>query len=262
MLSIGSWITVLALHDYNLSTGRKVLVRHVKKEKHAICFEIQDAMKRTGCPICSILRDLEEDTIKYMLYSQVNDPAVRKKLRQSLGLCPYHAWLLADIVRGNPEIDLLGPSIIYEDMLRTYLEEGENRNGECFLCAKTKEFERIYIEEMASCIEIDPTILDEYSKSRSTLCRRHYEMLLSHLDGVLRAKLEEIQRGKLERIIHNLSEYIRKQDYRVKEPPTYDEARAWLDAIIFLKGERISTNIYSREGMGEKHKRRKHLFSF
>ena len=238
------------------------MVRHVKKEKHAICFEIQDAMKRTGCPICSILRDLEEDTIKYMLYSQVNDPAVRRKLRQSLGLCPYHAWLLADIVRGNPEIDLLGPSIIYEDMLRTYLEERKDTSGECFLCAKTREFERIYIEEMASCIEIDPTMLDEYSRSRSVLCRRHYEMLLSHLDGVLRAKLKEIQLEKLKKILHNLSEYIRKQDYRVEEPPTYDEARAWLDAIIFLKGERISTNIYSREEVREKHRRRRRLFSF
>ncbi len=238
------------------------MVRHVKKEKHAICFEIQDAMKRTGCPICSILRNLEEDTIKYMLYSQVNDPAVRRKLRQSLGLCPYHAWLLADIVRGNPEIDLLGPSIIYEDMLRTYLEGGKNNSSVCFLCAKTREFERIYIEEMASCIEIDPTMLDEYSRSRSVLCRRHYEMLLSHLDGVLRAKLKEIQLEKLKKILHNLSEYIRKQDYRVEEPPTYDEARAWLDAIIFLKGERISTNIYSREEAGEKHKRRRRLFSF
>ena len=237
------------------------MVRHVKKEKHAICFEIQDAMKRTGCPICSILRDLEEDTIKYMLYSQVNDPAVRRKLRQSLGLCPYHAWLLADIVRGNPEIDLLGPSIIYEDMLRTYLEEGKNNSSECFLCAKTREFERIYIEEMASCIEIDPTMLDEYSRSRSVLCRRHYEMLLSHLDGVLRAKLKEIQLEKLKKILHNLSEYIRKQDYRVEEPPTYDEARAWLDAIIFLKGERISTNIYLRDETRVKHKRRRRLFS-
>ncbi len=262
MLSIRSWIIVLALHAYNFSTGRKVLVRKIKKEKHAICFEIQDAMKRTGCPICSILRDLEDDTIKYLLYSQINDPAVRSKLRRSLGLCPYHAWLLADIVRGNPEIDLLGPSIIYEDMLRTYLEHGGRGDGECFLCAKTREFERIYVEEMASCIEIDPSLLDEYSKSKSILCRRHYEMLLSNLDGVLRAKLEDIQRKKLEEILHNLSEYIRKQDYRVKEPPTYAEACAWLDAIIFLKGERISTNIYSREEFREKHRRRRHLFSF
>ncbi len=150
-------------------------------------------------------------------------------------------------------------------MLRTYLEERKDTSGECFLCAKTREFERIYIEEMASCIEIDPTMLDEYSRSRSILCRRHYEMLLSHLDGVLRAKLKEIQLKKLKKILHNLSEYteyIRKQDYRVEEALTYDEARAWLDAIIFLKGERISTNIYSREEVREKHRRRRRLFLF
>jgi len=235
--------------------------RHGKKEKHAICYEILDAMRKTGCPICNILRSLEEETIKYMLYGQVNDPAVRRKLRESLGLCPYHAWLLADIVRGNPEIDLLGPSIIYEDMLRTYLEE-KKEVGECFLCSKTREFEKIYVEEMASCIGIDENMLEEYRKSRSILCRRHYEMLLENLDERLAEKLKMIQREKLDRIMHNLAEYIRKQDYRVEEQPTYDEARAWLDAIIFLKGERVSTNMYHyKEGPPRRRQRRGRLFS-
>jgi len=233
-----------------------------KKEKHAICYEILDAMRKTGCPICNILKRLEEDSIKYMLYAQVNDPLVRRKLRESLGLCPFHAWLLADIVRGNPEIDLLGPSIIYEDMLRTYLEKNGGYDGECFLCRKTWEFERIYIEEMASCITIDNRLLDEYRKNKSILCRRHYEMLLNNIDERLRGKLTTIQREKLRKILDNLSEYIRKQDYRVKENPSYEEARAWLDAIIFLKGEKISPNInWFKLELNRKRQRTRHLFS-
>ena len=59
----------------------------------------------------------------------------------------------------------------------------------------------------------------------------------------LRTKLYAIQVGKIRKTIMELQEYIRKQDYRVTEEVSPNEARAWREAIEIIKGARTSVNI-------------------
>jgi hypothetical protein len=214
-------------------------------------------MERPECPICFLLAKAERGLIEEILYEHVQDPAVRKQLRSSLGLCPYHAWLLHDITLSRPEMDGLGVTIIYEDMLSTYLEalisgdeqEAKAGGGPCLVCEHVKEFETGYVKAFAERI-LRSGLLATYRSSPAILCVRHYRAVrdtLKTMKGeealkVLEA-LRSIQVRKLESLLKLMREYVRKQDYLVKEEVTAEEARAWRVALQVLKGGRNSPSI-------------------
>ncbi len=226
--------------------------------KDLIYARLEEAMERPECPICFLLSKAERGLIEEILYEHVQDPVVRKQLRSSLGLCPYHAWLLHDITLSRPEMDGLGVTIIYEDMLSTYLEallsgeeqEAEAGNGPCIVCEHVREFEVGYVEAFAGRV-VETGLLTTYDKSPAILCVRHYRAVRDALkrigSGATEAmeRLKAVQARKIESLIKLMKEYIRKQDYRVKEGVTADEARAWRVALQVLKGGRNSPSILS-----------------
>jgi len=230
--------------------------RSSASEKDLIYARLEEAMEHTECPICFLLAKAERGLIEEILYEHVQDPAVRKQLRDSLGLCPYHAWLLHDITLSRPEMNGLGVTIIYEDMLSTYLEaltsgdeqEAKAGSGPCLVCKHVREFETGYIEALAERI-VRTDILTAYRNSPAILCVRHYRAIREALkvmgDDALKAmkELRSIQIEKLRALTKLLREYIRKQDYRVKEEVTAEEARAWRVALQVLKGGRNSPSL-------------------
>ncbi len=230
--------------------------RSEASRKDLIYARLEEAMERVECPICSLLAKAERGLIEEILYEHVQDPAVRKRLRSSLGLCPYHAWLLHDITLSRPEMDGLGVTIIYEDMLSTYLEaltrgdEQETKvgKGPCLVCEHVKEFEIGYVEAFAERI-LGSGLLATYRDSPAVLCVRHYRAVRDALkamgDEALSAlgELRSIQVRKLESLLKLMREYVRKQDYLVKEEVTAEEARAWRVALQVLKGGRNSPSI-------------------
>ncbi len=246
-----------------MERGSRVMrfLRRTRSEagtKDLIYARLEEAMERPECPICLLLTKAERGLIEEILYEHVQDPAVRKQLRSSLGLCPYHAWLLHDISLSRPEMNGLGVTIIYEDMLSTYLEaltSGEEQEskvggGPCIVCEHVMEFEAGYIEAFAErAVRTD--LLTTYEESPSVLCIRHYRAVRDALKGVggkateILERLKAIQGRKIESLIKLMREYVRKQDYRVKEEITAEEARAWRVALHVLKGGRNSPSILS-----------------
>ncbi len=222
--------------------------------KDILYVKLCEAMESHGCPICNLLLKAERELIEEILYEHVQDPQVRSKLRESLGLCPYHAWLLHDVALSRPEMDGLGTTIIYEDMLSTYYEalvkgrEEEVGLGKCMICEHILEFEEGYIGAFAERT-INSDILRRYRESPSILCIRHVKALEEVLrsmgnEGVKALdELKGIQGEKIEGLIKDMKEYIRKQDYLVKEEVTPEEAMAWRIALQTLKGGRVSVNI-------------------
>ncbi len=188
-------------------------------------------------------------------------------LRESLGLCPYHAWLLVDLVRRNPYLDALGPSIIYEDMLTTLISRIESKHdstlshiGSCLICRYVEDYERIYVDELSTCME-KSDLLELYAKSSSILCLRHYTMVLNNIQSVnARNRLRQIQLRKLRELLESVRAFIRKQDYKVREEPSKAEALAWIRVVEVLKGYKTSTTILHDSrvaGKGIKHRLRK-----
>jgi hypothetical protein len=87
-------------------------------------FRLFEAFEK-GCPICQIIR---EDTLRSMdslLYEHVNDPVMRRDLREKW-LCNRHAWQF------RAQGDAFGQSILYRDILEKLkgsLGDNSNRYG-------------------------------------------------------------------------------------------------------------------------------------
>jgi len=193
-----------------------------------------------GCPVCRLLEEYEDSEIETILYEHVNDPEVRRKFKESLGLCTHHAWKTINKAYSEPLLGPLGVSIIYEHMLSVYissLERGEPAgNGECFLCSLLREKERTTVEAFADRID---ELLPEYENSGSILCKRHYEMLVSLLkdrNPEAAGQLREIQIRKLQELDERMKSFIDKFDYLAEEDHTKEEIAALPEAVEALKG--------------------------
>jgi len=108
-----------------------------------VSIKLKEAISDRGCPVCRLIEKFEKEEIETILYEHVTDPEVRGEFRKSLGLCTRHAWKTLETALSNPLLGPLGVSIIYEDVLRTYLN-GKVDECECFLCRLLEEKERYY----------------------------------------------------------------------------------------------------------------------
>src|SRR5512146_2799232 len=80
-------------------------------ERSTLYFEIVDALKAEGCPLCRLAQGGSDSYLRALVHEGVTDPALRQELRDARGLCYRHAWRLADW-RGST----VGVSIIYQDV--------------------------------------------------------------------------------------------------------------------------------------------------
>jgi len=80
-------------------------------EKHQTYFNLLDALKEKGCPICNLAKKNIHMAMDSFLYERVNDPGARKEIRKSLGYCNTHAWQLQKFGDG------FGLSIIFNELL-------------------------------------------------------------------------------------------------------------------------------------------------
>jgi hypothetical protein len=212
-----------------------------------IGIHLRDAIEKGGCPVCRLIEEFEESEIGTILYEHVNDPSLREEFKKSLGLCPYHAWKLLSIAYSNPLYGGLGVAIIYEHMLRTYIEgtqRGETpQESECYLCRLAQEKESLTIDSLADRMA---ELLPVYEKSEGIFCKRHYEMLQERLgksSPEVSRELEEIHMRKLNELKKLLNDFIEKFDYRSQESPSDEEALAVRRSIEALKGRPLAINM-------------------
>ncbi|MBF6614857.1 MAG: hypothetical protein IVW55_17255 [Chloroflexi bacterium] len=81
----------------------------------ATAFNLLDAMRQPGCPICKLVSKMVFSYLDGISYESVNDPGVREELQRSLGYCAMHGqqWLGMR--------DALGTAIIYKAVLERVL---------------------------------------------------------------------------------------------------------------------------------------------
>jgi len=210
------------------------------ESKDIIYVSLVQAIQRGGCPICRLVSEAEEHSLRSLLYEHVNDPHMRKKIVESMGFCPYHFWMLVDLALEDPALGGgLGPAIILEDLISRYLNGYRNPTSECFLCKQRREFDEIYTKSFAEKIK-QTDLLDRYRDSRrSVLCRKHFNAVMDALaNEEWRKRLEDVQCSKLAELLELLKRYIDKHDYRCREPITREEGEAWIRAVEFFAGYR------------------------
>jgi hypothetical protein len=204
------------------------------KPSDADTAEVREALGRRGCAVCHLV---ERATLRFMravAYEQVNDIQLRERLRASRGFCTIHAhrWL-------REAKSVLGTALIYRDVLTAALRELDEPPAErglfgrgarkqsaaepCPACRIQNEAQDRFVDDLLSGLA-DATLLHALSASDG-LCLPH--TLHAVRRGAQRADPIRYQARRVaEGVVENLSEVIRKEDYRFQHEPRSDQERS------------------------------------
>src|SRR5438132_10582066 len=90
-----------------------------KPSKHTVYYELLDACKKGGCPICTMALDTVARYLDIVIYENVNDPQTRDAVVAARGYCNDHSWQLRAMTSGAA----LGAALMYRDVLQHVAEE-------------------------------------------------------------------------------------------------------------------------------------------
>lgn len=218
--------------------------------------DLVEDLRKPGCPACHGANRAVWRYLDSLLWEYVNDPGVRAKLRASRGFCREHA--LTALAVASHQAAASGVAILYEDFLRHVRDEviavgkGPRRGGargrrapgmppatgRCPAC-KSADFVAANYLKILSEADADSVPGRAVREPGRGLC-------LPHLAKGLRvARSEEGVRRLVDVYLHgeadlraDLTEFIRKQDYRFRgEGFTDEQASSWARAVYRLVGE-------------------------
>ena len=199
-----------------------------------LIFDLRLACRKQGCPVCLVTQQAAARHIELTFHESMLDPDARRKLVRSLGFCYEHAWLT----------DALGQAIIYKDLVKEMLAMLPRPTDKrpipepkpCPACESAATTLRLLIESLPTALG-DPAFVEEYQKS-SGLCLPHLRTILEKVSPREREILLAHQKLRLEGLMGELAEFIRKNDYRFKDEGYGSEADAHLRAAELVVGKR------------------------
>lgn len=217
------------------------------------------------CPVCYLIAKSVTRYLDSLLYELVNDPGVRQEIRDARGFCNEHAWQLQKI--GGA----LGIGIIYRDVIETVVEfirQGKYRRnqllsrqrlqgalsrdqpaaatadlvailepqGECPACRQQRVMEDVYLSTLLE--HLDDEHLAPALRASAGLCLPHFRQTLQLVqDEQTFQRLVEVQLACLERLDGELSELVRKHDYRFAGEGFGAEGDSWIRAVAQVSGQ-------------------------
>lgn len=222
--------------------------------------DLREALSQPGCPVCRLV---ERDTGRYLdnlLWENVNDPGMRREIRRALGFCREHSRMLvsrpgaslglaiiardvwAEIQHATEAVRLPAPKARQTRTgdIATGLLARLNPQGECPACVYARAMEDLYLDVLLERLLGEDGLLAAYQASEG-LCLPHFRQALARVrDGAVYAALVESQRAIGQRLMAELDEFIRKNDYRFRDEPWGRERDAWLRALNALVGGLVS----------------------
>jgi hypothetical protein len=208
---------------------------------------------------------MEEASASYLdtlLYEQVTDVGVRRKLRQARGLCHWHSWEARKLTTAALGVAIIAQDLLEEECARlaaaqrralwrrlrplvqaqlsrpallAYLR-GWLYRGICPACQVVVEHERhallttlnfVHEEDFARRFEASAGLCLPHTVRASACDPSH-----PGLGGLL-----EVQRRKYACLAAELEEFCRKHDYRFSHEAWGAESDAWLRALEMLAGK-------------------------
>jgi len=241
---------------------------NTNKNRTMAYFDVFEACSETGCPLCRLNQRASERYVDSVLYEMVNDPIVRAEFAAACGYCNRHAWLMPEghgrslgialmqrtallaVLQVMDGIDYQVPghllrrifsgnanaasSLATHDLVAAL----EPQTG-CPACQHEADMERIALAALLDHLN-DADMTRAFEKS-SGLCLPHFRRALALIqDEKVFIRLIEIQRSHLERLRDELSEFIRKNDYRYIAEGFGMEGDSWLRAIGIVSGEKAA----------------------
>jgi hypothetical protein len=196
-------------------------------------FEVREALEQRGCPVCRLALRSVGRWLASVAYDQINDIELRDRLRAARGFCNVHShrWLREV---GN----VLGTAIVYQDLLTASLRELDGEtvqrgqrwrailggqgadSGDCPACAAQIEAEERYLTALLATAAADPRVLE----NSEGMCLRHTRAA-QRRGGPGAEQVVQLTRAAIERLLEELREVIRKEDYRFRHEPRNDAER-------------------------------------
>jgi hypothetical protein len=230
--------------------------------KNITVLDLIEACEKPGCLVCTLRDEMVQSYIRMLFHEHINDPPSRDKLRNSYGLCFEHSWLAIDGQLGNA----LGHAILNLDVIEKLLKDlsgiqiekgnssilrswikpsrSENQasswfkpNKECPVCQHHAYVEDWIIKTLVESIQKDE--LSAAIRASDGLCLPHLRQSLIRKASVeAKQTLLDLSREHWEKLQFELSEFIRKNDYRFSKEEVGEERDSWLRATGLLKGNR------------------------
>lgn len=211
-------------------------------------WDLEHALGEAGCAVCRLVRVGVQRFFDGLLYENANDAVIRQRVADALGFCNRHAWQM------RAQGGALGIALLQRDALRQWqqqLEHAQTRGSDerahklvahanrgkakCLACEKQNEIETRLIAVLLESLTEEAF----YARLRASagLCRPHFARAceMTSRAEMLRT-LVEIQVAINARLLAELDEFIRKNDYRFLAEGFGTEGDAWLRAIERLAG--------------------------
>jgi hypothetical protein len=225
--------------------------------------ELKDALAAHGCALCRIGEHTANRYLRFILHESVNDLAVRNRLLAAWGFCRRHAWHFLRLESVTMRGDGLGTGIIAEGLVEAVQEvlaaellrrpaplglakrdrrrrlqkvrEALQPKTECPACFQQKEHEAYAVSVLMKIL--DDAAWQERLSSSDGLCFPHFRLALAEAEAAGRVDWLVADHGRrLQALLADLKEYIRKHDYRFVGEPPGRERDAFARAIAYLAG--------------------------
>jgi hypothetical protein len=233
-----------------------VRMRPRPSHKTVAYFELREALRETGCVVCSLLVKRSLTVLQSLLYEQVTDPDTREQLRRSQGLCNWHAWLLVERSTGQASIAMIYERLLlhriealrawripqrhrtlWQRLTRSTLPVTRPRKAPCPVCGLlTETDESGYLKTLLDALP-EEAFAREFRQSFG-LCLPHLEQAMTdyHTHANL-PQLLDLELHKLEALREELRLFIRKSDYRFATEAIGPEGSAWKRVLELFVGK-------------------------
>ena len=225
-------------------------------------FQLLDAFKETGCPVCTRLEQGALKALDGLMYEQVNDPFTRDRLVESHGFCNWHAWMLPGI--GN---SALGVALIYRHLLEETLNHLQaasqavrprgrwqhlwervtgsreepppilawrSKKARCYLCTFARRSEHDDLKTILDFLG-EAEFAEAFTRSAG-LCVPHvYQAVAIGRDHPNLRVLLAMHEKRWQDLLWELKEFSRKFDYRYANEARGRESSSWhrvLDVFV------------------------------
>lgn len=233
-------------------------------------YETIDACGEPGCPLCRLGQASANRHLTSLIYDSVNDVSLRETLRNSLGYCKEHAWLLPNAGDSAP----LGIAVVHRDLVNTIyrrlgaidygksaggrlrsaitaavgLEGKLQREGErapylpqkaqCPACERRDEAEKLALKSLSEALSRADEGMIAALKDSDGLCLLHLRLALESARNQEGFKLLiSLTQTQLEALLHDLDEFIRKSDHRFRDERVNERERdSWRRALQRFAG--------------------------
>lgn len=224
--------------------------------------EMKKALDEPGCALCRVGEEAARRYLRFVLHEDVYDLGVRRRLIAAWGFCRRHAWHFLRLESATMR-DGLGNAVLAEGLLEAVQQvitaeaidapsqlgflrrDGAHRlralrdvlrpTTECPACAQQRQHEA-YVASMLVGLLAEPEWRARVARSDG-LCLPHLRMALdeAHAEGSPEWLLAD-HRRRLDALLGDLREYIRKHDYRFRSEPPGPERDAHVRATASLAG--------------------------